>query len=196
MGPEAPLVQTTGSLASWAASRWGLNRDETRILTITGMAAGFTVLFGAPLGSAVFALEILHRRGLEYYEALMPAVVGSLIGYGAYVVTTGAGLSPVWHFPAVGPAPRSRPAVGARSGRGGAAISVAFTYFAPGCDGRPAIVPPLARPILGGAHWGPWPSGRPTPSPSARPRSTRWSPTGPWPRCSWWRSWPSCAGPR
>ena len=44
-----------------------------RILTITGMAAGFTVLFGAPLGSAVFALEILHRRGLEYYEALMPA---------------------------------------------------------------------------------------------------------------------------
>ena len=33
------------------------------IVSIAGMAAGFTVLFGAPLGSAVFALEILHRRG-------------------------------------------------------------------------------------------------------------------------------------
>ena len=44
------------------------------MLTITGMAAGFTVLFGAPLGAALFALEILHRRGLEYYEALMPAL--------------------------------------------------------------------------------------------------------------------------
>src|SRR3954449_1586092 len=56
MGPEAPLVQTTGSLGSWLARRWGVSIDDTRVLTITGMAAGFTVLFGAPLGSAIFAL--------------------------------------------------------------------------------------------------------------------------------------------
>ena len=76
------MVQTTGSLGAWLAGRWRLSVAETRILTITGMAAGFTVLFGAPLGSAIFALEILHRRGLEYYEALLPAVLGSLSGYG------------------------------------------------------------------------------------------------------------------
>ncbi|MBV8161997.1 MAG: chloride channel protein, partial [Acidimicrobiia bacterium] len=79
MGPEAPLVQTTGSLGAWLANRWRLERDEIRVLTITGMAAGFTVLFGAPLGSAIFALEILHRWGMEYYEALMQAVFGSLV---------------------------------------------------------------------------------------------------------------------
>src|SRR5581483_6818610 len=56
MGPEAPLVQTTGAAGAWLASRWQLSRDDLRILTITGMAAGFTVLFGAPLGSAIFAL--------------------------------------------------------------------------------------------------------------------------------------------
>src|SRR5699024_3623176 len=78
LGPEAPLVQTTGTAGSWAAGRAALSPRDRRIVTITGMAAGFTVLFGAPLGSAVFALEILHRRGLEYYEALMPAVLGSL----------------------------------------------------------------------------------------------------------------------
>ena len=55
---------------------------DSRVLTIAGMAAGFTVLFGAPLGAAVFALELLHRRGLQYYEALLPAVLGSLAGYG------------------------------------------------------------------------------------------------------------------
>ncbi|HUK61916.1 MAG TPA: chloride channel protein, partial [Dongiaceae bacterium] len=99
MGPEAPLVQTTGTLASWTAKRAGLLVRESRVLTIAGMAAGFTVLFGAPLGAAVFALELLHRRGLQYYEALLPAVLGSLAGYGVYVAATGAGLEPIWHLP-------------------------------------------------------------------------------------------------
>src|SRR5207253_9280844 len=94
LGPEAPLVQTTGSLGTYIASRFRLGRDDTRVLTITGMAAGFTALFGAPLGAAVFALEILHRRGLEYYEALLPAAVGSLSGYAVYVLLTGVGLEP------------------------------------------------------------------------------------------------------
>ena len=64
----------------------------------TVQAAGFTVLFGAPLGSAFFALEILHRRGLQYYEALVPAIVGSLCGYGVYLGLSGLGVGPVWTF--------------------------------------------------------------------------------------------------
>lgn len=58
MGPEAPLVQTTGTVGTWIGNRAGRPKIDIRILTITGMAAGFTVLFGAPLGSALFALEI------------------------------------------------------------------------------------------------------------------------------------------
>ncbi len=81
MGPEAPLVQSTGTLGTVIGTRLGRSPVDVRILTITGMAAGFTVLFGAPLGSAIFALEILHRRGLQYYEALLPAIIGSLCGY-------------------------------------------------------------------------------------------------------------------
>ena len=45
-----------------------------------------------------------------------------------YVAITGVGLSPVWHFPAVGPHPRRRPAVGGGRGVGGAVVSVVFTY--------------------------------------------------------------------
>ena len=102
MGPEAPLVQTTGTLGTLVGTRGGRTRTDIRVLTITGMAAGFTVLFGAPLGSALFALEILHRRGLQYYEALIPAIVGSLCGYAVYVVVSGLSIAPVWEFPPVG----------------------------------------------------------------------------------------------
>lgn len=102
MGPEAPLVQTCGTFGTWLATQFRLDTDGTRILTITGMAAGFSVLFAAPLGGALFALEILHRRGLQYYEALVPALIGSLAGYIANLGLTGMGLEPLWRFPPIG----------------------------------------------------------------------------------------------
>jgi H+/Cl- antiporter ClcA len=98
-GPEAPLVQSTGSLGAWLADRFRLSVADRRILTITGMAAGFTVLFGVPLGAAVFALEILHRDGLEYHEALLPSVIGALCGYAIFSLASGTVLLPVWSFP-------------------------------------------------------------------------------------------------
>ncbi len=102
MGPEAPLVQTCGTFGTWLATRLGRPATDARILTITGMAAAFAVLFGAPLGAALFALEILHRRGLQYYEALLPSLVGSLAGYGIFLGLNSQGIGPVWEFPAIG----------------------------------------------------------------------------------------------
>ncbi len=99
MGPEAPLVQASGTFGTWIASRFDLDADDMRVLTITGMAAGFAILFGAPLGAAIFALEILHKRGLQYYEALVPALVGALIGFALNFALTGLGLEPVWDLP-------------------------------------------------------------------------------------------------
>jgi H+/Cl- antiporter ClcA len=154
MGPEAPLVQTTGSFGAWLSRRWGLSVQDTRILTITGMAAGFTVLFGAPLGSAVFALEILHRRGLEYYEALLPAVLGSLSGYGVYVAITGLGLQPIWRFPPVGALRGVDLLWALAAGVAGAAVSVVFTYLSSGLLWAFRRIHPLARPVIGGAVLG------------------------------------------
>jgi H+/Cl- antiporter ClcA len=162
MGPEAPMVQMTGSFGAWLSGRWRLSREDTRILTITGMAAGFTVLFGAPLGSAVFALEILHRRGLEYYEALLPAVLGSLSGYGIYVAVTNAGLTPIWHFPAAGQLRAVDLLWAVAAGAAGALVSVVFTYLATGLLWAVRHIPPLARPVIGGvalgalAFWSPY----------------------------------------
>jgi H+/Cl- antiporter ClcA len=162
MGPEAPLVQTTGSLGSWLAMRWRLSTEDMRVLTITGMAAGFTVLFGAPLGSAIFALEILHRRGMEYYEALLPAVIGSLAGYAVYLVLTGADIQSVWKFPAFGPLHAVDLLWALGCGIVGGAVAAIFTFLSQGMRWAFRKIPAPARPLVGGialgglAFWSPY----------------------------------------
>ncbi len=99
-GPEAPLVQVTGSFGTWLADRLSMKGENIRSMSIAGMAAGFTALFGSPLGGAIFALEILHHNHvLEYYEAFMPAIVSSCAGYLVFVLITHLGVAPTWHFP-------------------------------------------------------------------------------------------------
>jgi H+/Cl- antiporter ClcA len=43
-GPEAPMVQATGSIGTWLAHRFQLRGEALRTLSIAGMASGFTVL--------------------------------------------------------------------------------------------------------------------------------------------------------
>lgn len=82
-GPEAPLVQLIGSNGSKLGEKLRLHGDLVRTFTFCGMAAALGAFFGAPIGGALFALEIPHNRGLEYYEALIPSVVSAM---GAFVV--------------------------------------------------------------------------------------------------------------
>lgn len=154
IGPEAPLVQTTGSLGSWVAERRHVEVSDARVLTITGMAAGFTVLFGAPFGSAIFALEILHRRGLQYYEALLPAGLGSLSGYAVYGVVTRVGFHPIWHFPQPHSLQLTDLAVGLGAGVLGAVVAAAFTVFAHVFRQIFGQLPTLSRPLVGGLALG------------------------------------------
>lgn len=99
-GPEAPMVQVTGSIGTWLADRCRLRGEALRTLSIAGMASGFTVLFGAPLGGAFFALEILHHQHVVLYtEAILPAVVSSCAGYIIFVAITQLGIGPIWHLP-------------------------------------------------------------------------------------------------
>lgn len=99
-GPEAPLVQITGSLGSWLAKKLKLKGEEFRSMSIAGMASGFTALFGAPLGGSLFALEILHHKHVvEYYQAMIPAFVSSCTAYAVFVIVTRIGLGPSWEIP-------------------------------------------------------------------------------------------------
>ncbi|WP_421118320.1 chloride channel protein [Aquihabitans daechungensis] len=154
LGPEAPLVTTTGTLASRLGVRGGLGRGDRRVIAITGMAAGFTVLFGAPLGSAVFALEILHRRGLEYYEALLPAAVGALCGYGVASAVAVVGIEPMWTFPAPAHLVPADFALAIGAGVVGALVAVTFTYLSIGLRAVAGRLPAGSQPAIGGALLG------------------------------------------
>ncbi|MBP1840256.1 chloride channel protein [Formosa algae] len=101
LGPEAPLVQVTGSTGSWLGKIFRLKGEELRSLSIAGMASGFTALFGAPLGGSLFALEILHHKhAVEYYKAIIPALVASSFSYVVFAIIIHVGLGAVWNLEA------------------------------------------------------------------------------------------------
>lgn len=101
LGPEAPLVQVTGSTGTWIGKLFRLKGEELRSLSIAGMASGFTALFGAPLGGSLFALEILHHKhAVEYYQAIIPAFVASCFSYLVFAVIIHLGLGPIWDLSA------------------------------------------------------------------------------------------------
>lgn len=78
-GREGTAVQMGGSLAG-TIGRWlRLSVDDTRIVLMCGVAAGFGAVFGTPLTGAVFALEVL-TRGRTHYEALVPCLFAAVIG--------------------------------------------------------------------------------------------------------------------
>lgn len=100
LGPEAPLVQVTGSTGTWMGKLLRLKGEELRSMSIAGMAAGFTALFGAPLGGSLFSLEILHHKySAQYYKALIPAFVASCFSYIIFALIIHLGLGPIWDIP-------------------------------------------------------------------------------------------------
>ena len=100
LGPEAPLVQVTGSTGSYIGKLLRLKGEELRSLSIAGMASGFTALFGAPLGGSLFSLEILHHKhAVQYYKAIIPALVSSCFSYVVFAFIIQTGLGAIWDLP-------------------------------------------------------------------------------------------------
>nr|WP_321170158.1 recombinase family protein [Sphingomonas aurantiaca] len=78
-GREGTAVQLGGSLSSGFGRALKLDAEATRILLMTGIAAGFGAVFGTPIAGAVFALEVLAIGRVEY-RALVPCLVAALVG--------------------------------------------------------------------------------------------------------------------
>ena len=101
LGPEAPLIQVTGSTGTWLGKLFRLKGEDLRSMSIAGMASGFTAMFGAPLGGSLFSLEILHHRhAVEYYKAIIPALVASCFSYIVFAVIIHMGLGAIWDLSA------------------------------------------------------------------------------------------------
>ena len=94
-GREGPTGQISAGFASLLARELDLSPADARIAVVTGIGSGIGAIFGAPLGGAVLATEILYRDDFDA-EALLPSFVASLVGYiifGAVV-----GFTPIFGF--------------------------------------------------------------------------------------------------
>jgi len=86
-GREGVAVQLGAAVSHNIGSRIPWFRsipDAVPILTIAGMAAGFSGLFHAPLAAVCFALEVLAIGKLEY-RALLPAAIAAVTANGISV---------------------------------------------------------------------------------------------------------------
>lgn len=94
-GPEGVMSVVGGSFGTYISDLVGFE-NSTKLLTLAGMGAGFGTILGAPIGGALLWLELPHRRGLEYYEAIIPTFVASFAGYLTEATFGGMHLFPVW----------------------------------------------------------------------------------------------------
>jgi H+/Cl- antiporter ClcA len=77
-GREGAALQLGGTISSTLGRLVKLDEKDERVITMCGMAAGFSALFGTPLAAAVFAMEVVSV-GVMYYAAAVPCVLAALV---------------------------------------------------------------------------------------------------------------------
>lgn len=97
-GPEAPVLILVGSLAGWLVKYLGITTRSRRVLSLCAMGSGLSAFFGLPMGGAIFVLELPHRMGLQFYEALAPAICSSLMGVFVAKTITGEPFQARYNF--------------------------------------------------------------------------------------------------
>ena len=110
-GREGAALQLGGCISGSLGRLLRLDDKDERVITMCGMAAGFSALFGTPLSAAVFAMEV-ESIGVMYYAALVPCVLSALIAdlissllgvtSTAYTLETVPGFSPVVFLQVIG----------------------------------------------------------------------------------------------
>jgi len=90
-GREGPVAQVGAGFASYLATLLGLSANDRRILLVAGVAGGIGGMFRAPLGGALFAIEVLYSENEYESEALIPSIIASIVAYVVNASFTGWG---------------------------------------------------------------------------------------------------------
>lgn len=93
-GREGTAVQYGGTYADSIAKKLTLNKTQTRITLICGIAAGFASLFGTPLAGTLFSIE-MFRLGKLRRKAILPALFTAYLAHGISLALR----APHTHYP-------------------------------------------------------------------------------------------------
>lgn len=89
-GREGPMTLVCGGIGSVLAQWFGVGEKERRLLLLAGAGAGVGAVFRVPLGSAIFAIELLYRDGFEE-EGIFPCLIASVTSFAVFVAVHGTG---------------------------------------------------------------------------------------------------------
>lgn len=88
-GREGPTAQISAGLGTLLARWTNLRGEERRSLLLASMAAGLAAMFRAPLGMAIFAVEILYSGMVFESEALIYTVIAAVSSYAFFGLFAG-----------------------------------------------------------------------------------------------------------
>lgn len=79
-GREGTAVQMGSSLSSVIARVFSLNEEDSHVLLITGVAGGFASVFGTPLAGAIFAIEWMLIRKIDW-KLILPTLISAYVAH-------------------------------------------------------------------------------------------------------------------
>ncbi len=80
-GREGPTALFSAGFGSIYANVTHRSPKDKRLLVLIGMAAGLSAIFRSPIGTAIFAIEVLYSEMEFEGEALVYTMLGSVIAY-------------------------------------------------------------------------------------------------------------------
>lgn len=80
-GREGAALQIGGGIGNGIGKLFRLDDKDLRLVTLCGMSAVFSALFGTPLTAVLFAMEVISA-GVFYYSGFVPCIMSSVTAYG------------------------------------------------------------------------------------------------------------------
>lgn len=78
-GREGTGVQIGASISQFVGKIFKLDKEDSRIILMSGISSGFSSIFGTPIAGTIFGLEI-SSLGTMSYESLVPCFIASFVG--------------------------------------------------------------------------------------------------------------------
>lgn len=150
-GREGPTAQIASGAGAIIGELFKLPDDERRLVVLAGMAAGLSAIFKSPLGTAIFAVEILYSGMAFEGGALVYTMISAAVAYA--ITGLFSGFTPLFLLPADHRVPHLQDLVwfallGVLAGGVGALIPAVYYRLRNGF--RALRIPIYCKPALGG----------------------------------------------